>query len=303
MATYTKDQCPVCECKSNSTIGKIQDKEPPVPVPEGSGIVKCENCKLIYVNPMPHWDSGDYAKLYDASYFSYFKSDGQKKWHDVRKNAIPQRRFGRIEPYIKHGKKKMLEIGAGENAFMCRYLLQKGWDATAQEPARAFAEALGKIDGLKVETKGIKEMDGTGEYSFIFADSVLEHVPDPVEYYIKIASLLAPGGVLYTVSPNEYSMYNYLHNIGAKRKGATPHYIAPYTEPYHLTGFTKKSLKILGQKSGLRLVGYKKIEDYMAFHALNSERGALTKYPLALLYTMSQWVGLGTNGEALFVKG
>jgi SAM-dependent methyltransferase len=302
MATYIKDECPVCGSAEYGVIGKITDKNPPVKIPEGSAVVKCGGCRLIYANPMPYWDSGDYAALYDESYFSHLKSDGQKKWLDKRENIIPAKRFGRIAKKINPGSKKMLEIGAGEYAFMCRYLIAKGWEASAQEPGESFAGKLRGIEGLSVETRGIKELDGSGLYSFIFADSVLEHVPDPGAYYKKLAELLAPDGLLYTVSPNEYSMYNFLHNRGRKRKGLTPHYIAPYTQPYHLLGFTKKSLKILGEKSGLRLISYKKSGDYMAFHALNSTRSALVKLPLALIYAVSQLLGKGTNGEAVFVK-
>jgi 2-polyprenyl-3-methyl-5-hydroxy-6-metoxy-1,4-benzoquinol methylase len=302
MTTYVKDTCPVCECKKYSVIGRINEKDPPVIIPEESIIVECNNCKLIYVNPMPYWDDEDYAKLYNEAYFSHMNADMQKKWLDVRKNRIPQKRYSRIANNIKTDKKKILEIGAGEYAFMCRYLMSKEWDVTAQEPSMLYAEKLRSINGLKVETKGIKELEGDGEYSLIFADSVLEHVPDPIPYYQKLSKLLVRGGVLYTVSPNEYSVYNFLLNFIAKSKGATPHYIAPYTQPYHLIGFTKKSLKLLAQNSGLSLISYRKIDDYMAFHTLNSSRNVWVKYPLALLHAVSQSIGLGTNGEALFVK-
>ena len=300
MASYVKNECPVCTCESFVTFGKINDKESPVPIPEDSAIVKCSYCKLIYVNPMPYWDSDDYAKLYDETYFLHLNSDEQKEWFEIRKAVIPARRFNRIRRHIKSDMRKLLEIGAGENAFMCQHLMSGGWDCKAQEPSELFADELRKVKGLNVETKDILELDG--EYSFIFADSVLEHVPDPITYYKKLSSLLVPGGVLYTVSPNEYSMYNFLLNIVAWRKGNTPRYIAPYTQPYHLVGFSKKSLEICAKNSGLNLISFRKIEDYMAFHALKSNKRAIIKYPLALLFTFAQGVGLGTNGEAMFVK-
>lgn len=59
---------------------------------------------------------------------------------------------------------------------------------------------------------------------------------------------------------------------------------------------------MLGEKSGLNLFSYRKVDDYKAFHMLNSKRSAIIRYPFALLYVVSQGVGLGTNGEALFVK-
>ena len=300
MASYVKDKCPVCTCALYGVIGTINDKNPPVHIPEGSSIVKCKACKLIYANPMPYWDSGDYAKLYDETYFGYLNADEQTKWFELRKSVIPNKRFGQIEPHIESNARTLLEIGAGENAFMCCHLLSRGWSCTAQEPSPLFASKLQKIKGLNVETKDIKELEG--EYALIYADSVLEHVPDPITYFRKLALLLAPGGVLYSVSPNEYSLHNFLMNFISKRKGGTPHYIAPYTEPYHLIGFTKKSLQICAEESGLILVQYKKLQDYKAFNALNTKKSPLKKYPLAMLYALAQMIGLGTNGEALFIK-
>jgi len=290
----------VCSFTTCLIIGKINQPNPPVEIPENSAIVSCIRCKLIFVNPMPFWEPEDFSKLYNADYFTHLHTAEKQNWLHVRKHILPQKRFKKIARHLKAEKKTLLEIGAGENAFMCQYLLKNGWSVTAQEPGEFFHERLRRIDGLAVDTRDVLDLDG--QYSLIFADSVLEHVPNPVEYYRKLASLLAPGGVFYTVSPNEISLHNYLLARRAEKSGATPPYIAPYTEPYHLTGFTKKSLQILAEKSGLALASYKKAEDYMAFHALNSAKSPLVKYPLALMYASAQAVGYGTNGEAVFVK-
>ena len=185
---------------------------------------------------------------------------------------------------------------------MCQYLLDKGWDITAQEPSELFQDKLRVIKNLKVETCDIMELNGEGSYSFIYADSVLEHIPDPVLHFKKLASLLAPGGVLYTISPNEYSLFNFILNIKAKIKNDTPHYISPYKPPYHLIGFTKKSFKFMAAKSGLELTQYKKWHDYMAYHTLNSDLNPLIKLPVALVFALADKLGIGTNGEALFRK-
>jgi len=132
MASYVKDECPVCKRKEYKIIGKINDKEPPVFIPDDSAIVKCKSCGLIYVNPMPYWDKSDYEKLYNDTYFSHFEADKLKKWIEIRKNVIPRKRFDKIRMEITSSKRKMLEIGAGEHAFMSKYLIDKGWDITTQ---------------------------------------------------------------------------------------------------------------------------------------------------------------------------
>ena len=301
MATYVKDECPVCGYSKYSIFGTVKESDPPVPIVDGSVIVKCKNCHLVYVNPMPHWDSEDFSILYSGEYFSDFNSDEQKEWFDIRRNINPKKRFANICQYLKSTKNKMLEIGGGEYGFMGQYLMGKGWDVTIQEPSEAFFDKLHGL-GLKVETRSILELETEDQFSLIYADSVLEHVPNPILYYEKLTNLLVPGGILYTISPNEYSMYNFLMGFMAKVNHKSPPYISPYRAPYHLTGFTKKSLKILAQKSGLELCCYKKMDDYMAFHAVRSKRHAFVRYPSALLFAISQILGLGTNGEAVFVK-
>jgi len=253
MATYIKDKCPVCEHNKHRVIGEIKDKNSPVFIPDGSAIVACKKCKLIYVNPMPHWDADDFEKLYTEDYFTLFGSDEQKKWFNIRENVNPRKRFDKVAAHIKSKPKKMLEIGAGEYAFMGKFLNSNGWDVTVQEPGSKFAEKLRMTPGFKVETCDILALDETEKYSFIFADSVLEHAPNPVEYAKKLSNLLCPGGVLYSVSPNEYSMHNFLMNIVAKMKGRNPHYIAPYEQPYHIWVY-KKILRDVGRKKRVELI-------------------------------------------------
>ena len=283
-------------------IGTVNDSNPPVPIPDESIIVKCANCWLLYVNPIPFWDDSDYVKLYTEEYFAGYQDEEKKPWMQLRKYRIPEIRFKLIEKHIKSPDKTLLEIGAGESAFMCQYLINKGWETTAQEPNTIFNDRLKNIKGLNVETKSVLDINEENQYSLIYSDSVLEHVANPNDYLKKITKMLKPGGVFYNVSPNEYSMNNYINRYIAKLMNKTPRYISPYKKPYHLIGFTKRAYEILAKNSSLQLVFYKKMEDYNAFQMINSNRKAIVRFPLALLYYIAQKLGLGTNGEALFVK-
>lgn len=300
MPVYKKINCPVCDCPEYNKIGKINLKDTRVPVFPDSAIVSCKNCRLIYVSPMPFWDKEDFKKMYDQFYFTSVKSND--KWMDIRQNRNPLFRFEFIEQFLKTDVKELLEIGAGEFAFMCQLLKDKGWNVTAQEPSLEFRNKLRTIKDINVEACDIMDLPGDRSYSLIYADSVLEHVPDPVSYYLKLADLLVPGGVLYTVSPNEYSAFNFFENIKAKIKGDTSPYICPYNYSYHLLGFTKKSLKLLANKSGLEFVLYKKWRDFVAFHILAGKSNPLIKFPKAFIYALFDKLGMGTNGEALFRK-
>jgi 2-polyprenyl-3-methyl-5-hydroxy-6-metoxy-1,4-benzoquinol methylase len=50
-------------------------------------------------------------------------------------------------------------------------------------------------------------------FDFIYVDSVVEHVLNPVEYLTKIKSLLRPGGVIYIGIPNEDCLSNSIRKL------------------------------------------------------------------------------------------
>jgi SAM-dependent methyltransferase len=186
---------------------------------------------------------------------------------------------------------------------MGKYLLAEGWDVTAQELSPTFVEELSKIENIKLETRNLLEICEKKKYSLIYADSVIEHVADPLVYFNKMSSLLEPGGILYTVQPNEYSLLNFCLNVRSRINRTTPSYISPYKDAYHLIGFTKKSLQICGEKSGLRLISFKKENDYSAFQMrLSKKRSPLIRYPAAGMLALAQLAGYGTITEAMFLK-
>ena len=92
-------------------------------------------------------------------------------------------------------------------------------------------------------------------FDFIYLDSVLEHVLNPIEYLIKIKRILKAGGILYVGVPNEDSLFNDVRRIVFNfigRRGISEK-LKPFDSPYHVTGFNLISFKYLISKLDLKI--------------------------------------------------
>lgn len=297
MADFITNKCPICRNNDFLVIGSPDFGSVDIEKPEETQIVKCKNCKTIYVNPIPFWNVDDFAILYNVDYFP-----AADKWTKIREQVNTQRRFKRIQKFLKPGNKNLLEFGAGIHAYMAKYLNDREWNIDIQEPAEDFSKILKeRYPQFNIITSHFLNMNVQKKYSLIYADSVLEHVHNPVEYIRNSAQMLDSGGVLYFVCPNEHSLKNWGHTLINKIKRKPVTYLAPYKNPYHLIGFSKKGVKIIAEKAGLQLLHHFKGDDYEYFHFLNRKKG-IWKYPVACILYLADLIGWGTNQEIILRK-
>jgi len=302
MPEFKNDTCPVCSKNDYKIIGKPDFGNIKIEKPKNTNIVKCKNCDTIYVNPMPVWSKDDFELLYDSEYFSG-DDEIEKGWFNIRENVNTKIRYEIIKKHIRTDKKSILELGSGVYAFMCKYLLRagEGWKISAQEPSNALASILKKDNpSFDIITTNFLDFPDTKKYSLIFADSVFEHVPNPVDYFKKSYELLEDGGILYFISPNEHSFINFIRTLRNKIKGGNVHYISPYVLPYHLIGYSKKGVKILAEKSGLELLEYVKKYDYFWYQAKNGKNPL--RYIKVIVYWLMDAIGYGMNLEIVLRK-
>ena len=311
MPVYQKGPCPVCQNWEYKIIGKVDIKNSKVTPPiEESYIVSCSNCKLLYVNPMPYWSEDDFSIIYGDEYFS----DITSWWLNFRSNVAPKRRIELINNHLQNNRKTLLEVGAGIHGFMCRHLKSLGWQTTAQEPSKVFCQELEKM-GLNTISTPFLEIPAKEKYALIYADSVFEHVPNPVDYFAKSFELLEPGGVLYFISPNEYSLDNKILTLKNKFTHGYVRYLCPY-DSYHLVGFSEKSMEVICQKTGFTLGKFLKrygqgwrreLNAWYSFKEHESEYPKLvakciTLHARAVLRYAIDLVGYGPNLEVLLRK-
>lgn len=302
MPFFKQDICPICNNKKYTVVGRASKGDVAIKIPVDPYVVECTKCNLLYVNPMPYWTTEDFNILYDNSYF-VDKVDHNKEWLDIRANKNVERRFEKIQKHLTSDSKKLLEVGSGIFAFMCIYLSKLGWSVTAQEPSAEICRELSKErPGLRTINTPFLDLNENEKYSLIYADSVFEHVPNPIEYIKKSAALLEKGGILYFISPNEYSFKQWIESQISKLKNKPVKYLTPYKEPYHLIGFSKKSMEIAAKETGLTLIDYYNKDDYYWYHALKGNKFFLFKYSAALILYILDRIGFGGNLEITFKK-
>jgi SAM-dependent methyltransferase len=294
MPTYTRDRCPLCESVEHRVLGALDRNGAVLAPPADSAIVSCRACALVYVNPMPHWHADEFELLYGNGYFG----NVDPAWEAKRSTEIPGYRLRIITRLIRCEGRTALEIGSGDSAFMARFLVSRGWQVDAQEPSAVFVKKLRTVDPrINVLDQPFLSLVPTRRYSLIYADSVLEHVPEPNPYFEKIAELLEPGGLLYFVSPNEYSLGNVLATLRNKFGNGNARMLCPYTGSYHLLGYSKRAVELVGQRVGLRLVRFARERDFEWWHVLRRDPRSPRRYAHSAAAFVANALGLGTNLE------
>jgi SAM-dependent methyltransferase len=306
MPTFKANQCPICQSSVFSIIGKSDLGTVNIEKPQLPLVVKCSKCKTIYANPLPIWSVNDFSELYNTNYFS----SESEKWEKIRSEINTNRRFKKIESYLKTDSRNLLEFGAGIQAYMAKYLYAKNWNVDIQEPSKDFSNALEKkYPQFRIITDDFLNINYKTKYSLIYSDSVLEHVHNPVDYIQKCAELLEPGGILYFISPNEHSFRNWAYTLLKKIKRMPVNYLSPYMPSYHLIGFSHIGIQIMAKKSGLKLIKHIKRHDYEFTKLIEyiEKRSIINLlyiiiYPCALLLLFADLIGWGTNQEIILRK-
>lgn len=293
MPVYTRDRCPICGSSDRRTLGSLNPAGAVLPPPADSAILACRACSLVYVNPMPHWQPDEFDRLYADGYFEV-----NPAWEAIRAADIPQYRLRVIERLIGCDGRTALEIGSGVSAFMARHLADRGWHVDAQEPSAAFVETLRGIDPrINVLNEPFLSLPRTRAYALIYADSVLEHVADPNPYFEHISALLEPGGLLYFVSPNEYSLANLLGTLRNRIGSGHARMLCPYVGSYHLLGYSKRAVELAGRRVGLQLVRFARERDFVWWHVLQRRPRSARHYLHAAAAFAADALGFGMNLE------
>ncbi len=137
---------------------------------------RCPDCQFCFAPEMYAWSIADFEKkIYNDEYVL-----ADPEYVDVRAKYNAGRLKYLFEAIgAKDTKPRHLDYGGG-NGNLSKLLAQEGWDSHSYDP---FVD--GKVDIRKL-----------GQFDFITAYEVFEHVPDVRELMNDITALLAPEGVL-----------------------------------------------------------------------------------------------------------
>ena len=185
--------CPVC---GGAEHRPLFDKQ-------GFTFVRCEDCRLVFVNPQVRED---------VVLREYRSAETNDLWFDVltseRQLALDREKFGEVldllEPF--RGEGRLLDVGCSIGLFL-DLARERGWSGIGLELApRALAHARERY-GLEVLDVPLEEAGFEPEsFDAVGLLSVLEHTNEPLRLLGDVARVLRPGGAVYVVVPNVESL-------------------------------------------------------------------------------------------------
>ena len=253
------DKCCFCNSKEFKILGKrlnsSQGYNPQKKCGITTTIVKCENCGLIFSNPLPiPCKIEEHYGVLPENYWKpqYFEiqdnyMDGLIKWM----NSIEK---------IEKGA-KILDIGAGIGKAMVAFEL-KGYDVYGIEPSLPFYERAIEKMNLKKEKIKLSMIEDCeydeNTFDVILLTTVLEHLYEPSFILNKVLKWLKTNGLLFIEVPSSDWVVNKIINCSYRLRGKD--YVgnlSPMHEPFHLYEFSKKSFEINSKINDYEIVDYR----------------------------------------------
>ncbi|MCR4297167.1 MAG: class I SAM-dependent methyltransferase [Gallionella sp.] len=129
-------------------------------------------------------------------------------------------------------------------------LLAKGFGCSASgaelsDVRSAYAEKMG------ITVLGCNELP-TGQFDFINAEQVFEHLADPLDTLLKLAKALKPGGVIRLGVPTGWDIKARLRLWDWNAQDATPNSLNAVAPLQHINCFNFQALHTMGVTAGLR---------------------------------------------------
>ena len=238
--------CPICEVPPTKLMGRRGGRAHRQNLGVECEIWRCGRCGLIFPNPMPVPVNGieQHYSLLAGEYFAH---------HNTDKKADAALDLLRTAEELTGGKGVLLDIGAGRGEIL-RVAKQSGWTAVGVEPSAGFADFAAKNSGAEIRREPVEQC-GFDEESFdaVFLSAVLEHLYNPGETIRDVARVLRSGGALFLDVPNEEGLYFRVGNVYQRlRRRDWVVNLAPTFSPFHVFGFSPRSLRALLAKHCLR---------------------------------------------------
>lgn len=243
-------QCTVCE-KSEAVV--LEDT--------ALRLNRCGVCRHAFKS-IPK----EQQEKYDEDYFK----EAHKNWFDNPDYPLFEFIHDSVIKIKGRGPIKVLDVGCGKGDFL-KYL------KTRNPELGLYGIDLVNNDhpGIMFFKGDILENDPGIKFDVICNLAVIEHVDSPHLFIKKIKGLLAPGGIVFTVTDNDDGMV-YSAARALKRVGIAAPYDRLYTT-HHMQCFSNKSLKLLLEMNGLSTV----------MHRRHNHPVAAVDYPKSGIFAMA----------------
>lgn len=237
--------CPTCGVNDTRSLGRRGGASHRDGAGEQCEIVQCKRCSLIYPNPFP--TPLDLDELY-SDIGDYFSAHADQEQKTIERGAL----IAQIETMTSG--RRLLDVGAGLGETVAA-ASRRGWEAFGIESAKTFVDKAEKLIPGRVfhgQIQSAPDVITDRPFDAIVLAAVLEHLHDPNAVLGAIARLLAPGGVLFMDVPNEVGLYFKMGNAWMRARGRDwVVNLAPTFSPFHVFGFSRRSLTAMLRHHGL----------------------------------------------------
>lgn len=277
---WEKSLCPLCRTESSCLLFRFESEVSTIKVPrniagEGIGLVRCLKCSLVFLEHRP---TQEYmAKIYASD--QYFGCEVETGYSDYKKQELTLGKTFQL--FLENLRQKkiasgtMADIGCGNG-----YLLM------AAKPYFSFRLGSDMNDAAVKQASFVCDQAvhggpeqileaGFSDFDLVTAVSVLEHLYDPVAFMKACRNIVRPGGSVVLSVP-------YFGSLWRRIMGR---FWTSFKIPEHLAYYDKKSLRILGDKSGLNLV------EFIPYHHYFPISVVLDKLGISSQRLMKTYVG------------
>lgn len=257
---------------------------------EATQVYRCEDCELIYPDPFPQPNPTRLQEQYGLAY-----DTGEE-----RVKASHYRRLLRVLSRFVPQRGKLLDVGCGEGHFM-RIAETAGWRAYGVDVSQTFVkQAQQRVRGTVWLGELQEQHLPSHEFDAVSLYALLEHVPEPGMLLREAKRILKPTGILYFKVPNDAALVSlvgdwYYHLRGL---GFTTH-LSPTVPPYHLYGFTPKTVRSLAAYLQCDLLACRVFNDGPSpFRHHTSLRDRVETLGYDVCHHVGGWSGRGISIEA-----
>ncbi len=241
--------CPVCGNSNHDIIYQLYDDRYGY---DGLfEINKCKNCRHGALDLQ--FTDNDIANLYTEYY--------PRNLHNLENRPVIKHCQSKFQAWLNGinanayrwipKNVSILDIGCGYGEAV-GYHMARGCEAYGVEADSNVINVKEKYNyNIHIGSFDDKEYEAD-YFDYVTMDQVIEHLQDPVNQIRNIHRILKPGGMLIMSTPNSNSLTAKIF----RRKWLHWHV------PYHLHFFSKKSIKLLADSAGFKLIKCKSITEY-----------------------------------------
>lgn len=212
-------------------------------------VIKCENCQLESVNPLP--SLGELQEYYT----NYHTTEE----NEYRNTELVELHKGILDYLLSHLPESenmtFLDYGFGAGAFL-KCAAQRGIQTFGAEFSNQNCNQIEKYceqEGFSIKTVNVSnsglETLNSPRFNCITLFQVIEHCLDPLNLLRHLSSFQERGDLVYLECPNNEALYLKVKNVIRNYVGRED-FFNSLNPPQHLHGFNRKSMEFMLKKAG-----------------------------------------------------